>query len=69
MYQNVFAFGLGELQTPTSLEGADVTGQIYSAGLGAAITCVTSIKLKINPVKSGRSVSGIVFRHRCWRAY
>ena len=36
MYENVFAFGLGELQTSKSLEGAEVSGQIYSAGLGAA---------------------------------
>lgn len=36
MYQNVFAFGLGELQTSRSLDGPEVTGQIYNAGLGAA---------------------------------
>ena len=36
MYENVFAFGLGELQTKRSLDGPEVSGQIYSAGLGAA---------------------------------
>lgn len=36
MYENVFAFGLGELQTSKSLDGPEVTGQIYNAGLGAA---------------------------------
>ena len=36
MFGNVFAFGLGELQTGKSLDGPEVTGQIYNAGLGAA---------------------------------
>ncbi|MEP7216330.1 MAG: AAA family ATPase, partial [Anaerolineaceae bacterium] len=36
MYGNVFAFGLSELQTGKSLDGPEVTGQIYNAGLGAA---------------------------------
>ena len=36
LFESVFAFSLDELQEPRSLEGDEVSGRIYSAGIGAA---------------------------------
>ncbi len=36
LFQSVFAFGLDELQDMGSLSGAEVSGRIYSAGIGAS---------------------------------
>ena len=36
VYESVFAFSLDELQSAKTLEAGDVSGQIYSAGMGAA---------------------------------
>lgn len=36
VYESVFAFSLDELQSAKTLQGGDVSDQIYSAGMGAA---------------------------------
>ena len=38
LFENVFAFGLEELQRLDSLQAEDVAGHIYSAGMGAGTT-------------------------------
>ena len=54
VFENVFAFGLGELQDVRSLANEEVQGRIYSAGLG--VTDLPSV------VKDLESLQGGIFR-------
>ncbi len=47
LYENVFGFGLDELQYLESLSGTEIKDAIYGAGFGAALLAVPSARKKI----------------------
>jgi len=43
LYQNVFAFGLGELQRLETLQAEEVSNHIYTVGMGAGLTPLATV--------------------------
>jgi uncharacterized protein YhaN len=43
LYQNVFAFGLGELQRLETLQAEEVSNYIYTVGMGAGLTPLATV--------------------------
>ncbi|TBL81382.1 AAA family ATPase, partial [Paenibacillus thalictri] len=47
LFGQVFAFGLGELQELSTLQGEEISGYIYSAGLGASASRIRQAEKKL----------------------
>ncbi len=44
LYQNVFAFGIGELERLDSLQADEVSNHIYTVGMGTGLTPLTTVQ-------------------------
>ncbi|MDT2240554.1 hypothetical protein P7H22_09765 [Paenibacillus larvae] len=48
MFRSLFAFGLGELQELRTLQSEELSGYLYSAGLGLSGSAIIAAGRKLN---------------------